>query len=416
MQLISALVHSRTDYAASVWHQHGANSATIKAIQRIDNVACRFALGVFKTHPLTFLKHDTASPSALHRLNARAEKAVARLLTLPSTNPAADLARQVRAEPRKAHRSCLHFALHSTSSTLASINSPIESISLSDATLTPPEGIRAMIAVSKEAAANFVLSQLATRVRSNPTRAMAFSDGSLTPGEGVGAAAVHHPSSTVYPVNLGDPTHHTVYEAELVGIRMAAALARAHRTALQTSFWFFIDNQPSIRALTQPLKPSSGLSLRRQALNSLKQLTSLSPHANVNLVWCPAHVGIQENEEADQAAKEAAKTGAPQVLPASLSAVKQQINAAYKTKITDQPSPLELRRLRGSYNPIAVRKALSALPRHAASAVAQLRAGHTPLLAFLHRIHVVDDPNCLECSQPETNEHFLMLCKRYHAH
>lgn len=99
MQLISSLVHSRTGYAASVWHQHSKNTATVKAIQRIDNIAQRFALGVFKTHPLVFLKHDTASPSALSRLDARAQKAFARLLSLPDTNPAAALAREALRNP-----------------------------------------------------------------------------------------------------------------------------------------------------------------------------------------------------------------------------------------------------------------------------------------------------------------------------
>lgn len=33
--------------------------------------------------------------------------------------------------------------------------------------------------------------------------------------------------------------------------------------------------------------------------------------------------------------------------------------------------------------------------------------------AFLHRICAADDPNCQECGQPETTEHYLMLCRSY---
>lgn len=38
-QLTSSLIHSRTDYAACVWHRHSENTATVKAIQRVDNTA-----------------------------------------------------------------------------------------------------------------------------------------------------------------------------------------------------------------------------------------------------------------------------------------------------------------------------------------------------------------------------------------
>lgn len=74
-----------------------------------------------------------------------------------------------------------------------------------------------------------------------------------------------------------------------------------------------------------------------------------------------------------------------------------------------------VKRLRGSYNPLQTRKALVGLPRPAAAAIAQLRANHTPLSAFLHRINVVDSPHCETCEQPETTEHYLLLCRKYSA-
>lgn len=414
MQLITSLIHSRTDYAASIWYQVGKNTATVKAIQRIDNIAQRFALGVFRTHPLVFLKHDTASPSAIARLDSRAQKAVARLLTLPDTNPAAVLARAATGETRKAHRSGLHHALHSPSSVLASLPNQLEIISAQSAQMyTPHARILPLIPPTKAAAAFFVKAQLGPHTKELPTRSIAFSDGSLFPGEGIGAAAHHLPSGTVSPANLGDPDFHTVYEAELVGIRLAAELAISHRTRLCTSFWFFIDNQSSIRALTQQLRPTPGLSLRQRALDVLTTLADTSPFATVRLVWCPAHIGIQENEDADEAAKEATRVGQPQHLPLSLAAVKQRINARCSASVTSEPQPPVLRRLRVYFNPTATRSGLAALARHDATAVAQLRAGHSPLSAFLYRINAVESPNCSECAQPETPEHFILLCRKY---
>lgn len=393
LQLTSSLIHSRTDYAASVWHQQGKNTATVKSIQRINNVAQRFTLGVFKTHPLIFLKHDTASPSALHRLDARAQKAVARLLTLPDSNPAAVIAREALAHPQKSHRSCLHHTLFNPTSVLSDLPEPLERIDLSSGTpITPHPQLRSMIAPNRTAAELFVRSQLGPLTKPDPTRALSFSDGSLIPGKGIGAASVHLPSGTLSPANLGNPSYHTVYEAELVGIRMAAEVATSQRTRLQRSFWFFIDNQPSIRALTQQLKPTSGLALRQRAVEAFSRLITLIPTASINLVWCPAHVGIEDNEAVDEAAKAATKTGHSQLLPTSLAAVKQLINAASAASVSKEPPTPVLRRLRGFYDPSTTRKALAALPQKAAAVVAQLRAGHTPLGAFLHRINALMIP------------------------
>lgn len=233
---------------------------------------------------------------------------------------------------------------------------------------------------------------------------------------GIGAAALHLPTSTVSPANLGDPRFHTVYEAELVGIRMAADLSLLHRNESQHSFWFFIDNQALVRALSQALQPSPGLALRQRAVDRFRSLLNLSPSTTISLVWCPAHVGIPENEAVDEAAKAATLVGSPQRLPTSLSAVKQVINTCCKASVTAEPPPNILRRLRGTSTPLQTKKALMALPRHAATAIAQLRAGHTPLSAFLHRIGAVEDPNCSHCGQPETTEHYLLLCRKYTTH
>lgn len=115
----------------------------------------------------------------------------------------------------------------------------------------------------------------------------------------------------------------------------------------------------------------------------------------------------------DEAAKAATTEGVAMDLPISLAALRQRINSAYKRITVDTPGADVIKRLRGSYDPISTRKALMQLPRPAAAAIAQLRANHTPLAAFLHQIQAVDDPNCDMCHQPETAEHYLMLCRKY---
>ncbi|KAG0142650.1 hypothetical protein CROQUDRAFT_662301, partial [Cronartium quercuum f. sp. fusiforme G11] len=44
----------------------------------------------------------------------------------------------------------------------------------------------------------------------------------------------------------------------------------------------------------------------------------------------------------------------------------------------------------------------------------ELCTSHSPLNTFLHRINATNSPDCEACKQPETTEHFLLLCCRYH--
>ncbi|KAG0144145.1 hypothetical protein CROQUDRAFT_95355 [Cronartium quercuum f. sp. fusiforme G11] len=57
---------------------------------------------------VTIGRHNTASPSAQDRLDAKLELGAARLLTLPDTNPAGILARKAKANLRARLQSSLH--------------------------------------------------------------------------------------------------------------------------------------------------------------------------------------------------------------------------------------------------------------------------------------------------------------------
>ena len=54
------------------------------------------------------------------------------------------------------------------------------------------------------------------------------------------------------------------------------------------------------------------------------------------------------------------------------------------------------------------------ISRRAASAIFQLRVGHTPLNQYLHQFKKIDSPHCPACGHPkETAEHFLLQCPKY---
>ena len=48
------------------------------------------------------------------------------------------------------------------------------------------------------------------------------------------------------------------------------------------------------------------------------------------------------------------------------------------------------------------------------STIFQLRVGHAPLNAYLHRFKKVDSAQCPACGHPkETPEHYLLRCPKY---
>lgn len=163
-------------------------------------------------------------------------------------------------------------------------------------------------------------------------------------------------------------------------------------------------------ALSKQFSTSSALSLRKETRLAIHALLDTSPQFAVTLVWCPAHTGIQEDEVVDEEAKAATTNGAELRLPTSLLALRQQINRQRKLVVSQAPQAEVLRRLRGVYDPLLTRKGLMNLARAEATAIAQLRANHSPLSHFLHCIGVADHPNCEVCLQPETVDHFLMTC------
>lgn len=87
-RLTFSFIFSSTNYASMVLHKPDLEATRTAALQRVDNVAHRFALGSFRTHPLEFLLHDTNSLSARDRLNNKTDIVIARLLTLLDTNTA----------------------------------------------------------------------------------------------------------------------------------------------------------------------------------------------------------------------------------------------------------------------------------------------------------------------------------------
>lgn len=132
------------------------------------------------------------------------------------------------------------------------------------------------------------------------------------------------------------------------------------------------------------------------------------PNAKISLRWVPGHEGVEGNEAADIAAKEARSVTTLKETYRQL-LVEQHIAAFRRTE--------RYRRLKSIDETMPSRhfwKMSRDLERRRASILIQLRTGHAPLNAHLHRIQRSETPTCPNCAaRNETVIHLLLHCQAY---
>ena len=123
---------------------------------------------------------------------------------------------------------------------------------------------------------------------------------------GVGAAAalfINNTAQQSLQHYLGSEKHHTVYEAELVGLILAAALLQQLEFLEDVSI--AIDNQAAIKVMTNH-SSAPGQQLTDFFLNQITEIARWHRGVLIEIRWIPSHKGILGNKEADRLAKQAA--------------------------------------------------------------------------------------------------------------
>ncbi|KAI3054683.1 hypothetical protein CBS147353_11406 [Aspergillus niger] len=156
---------------------------------------------------------------------------------------------------------------------------------------TPPD-------VTIDACAEQAIAEHDTIAGQSQSVVTVYTDGSGINGK-IGAAAVCARYQETRAAYMGDQSETTVYAAELQGIFLALIIIIRHRISRAV---VFTDNQAALRAIQNPGR-QSGQYLLEAVIAALDK--AREGGLTVRFRWIPSHSGVEGNELADKAAKEA---------------------------------------------------------------------------------------------------------------
>ena len=416
-QLFVSVVAPRMDYAAIVWHRPAKYGQThapsqTKSLSTAQRTAMKAILGAFRTTPTVALEVETNLAPTHLRLRRKVLRTMTRMQTHPDTHPLAACIQRAASSKSKTFITTLEYLLR----TYPQHTMALETIQpfAYPPWWTPSHIIH--LSESKDEAKCFHDSNPA----SDKTLRI-YTDGSGINGH-IGVA-VHCPElNETRQRYLGTEKEQNVYAAELtaidIGIKMSVEAPMEFTETI-----IYADSQAAIKATCKPGK-QSGQHIIHRTLENIDNHKKQRRNHGISLVWIPGHHGIEGNEVADKAAKEAANQGGPtegDPAPYALKSArymtidtynKQEWEQMWKDNRKDGKHLKRITSKRFTAPPSKLYKKIQ--KRSHATKIATLRTGHCHLRQYLHRFHIEDSPLC-ECDNEsvETVEHYMLHCKRY---
>ena len=237
-----------------------------------------------------------------------------------------------------------------------------------------------------------------------------YTDGSKDPISGLVASAYVIPSLQIqFSERLSNNL--SIYTAELIAIKKS--LSWIHENKPKKSAIL----SDSLSALTslQTRNSRSRPDLLTEVLVLYNQCLELG--LKVTLEWCPAHVGIPGNEEADRAAKEGLMYGS---VSDSVPLAPTEIYSMSRKHLLHKWSASMLGRefkQTFSRNSVNLRRPMQYSTIHRVdSCITRLRVGATLLPGSRGRFILKSGQDCTQCDVKYTAEHFLLDCRVHRTH
>ncbi|KAB5588047.1 reverse transcriptase [Ceratobasidium theobromae] len=404
-----------------------------KTLQTIQNIACRWASGSFRTAPTVVLEHAIAMPPITFRIRRQCANYSAKLRHLPSSS-------QVCTRLPHSFRTSLPevatTARFSPINALAAYTSP-DAEARTPYLLMPWEGVKllddrltvSMPACSGDAQKKAYALALQNRIADlagKTSVATLYTDGSCYSRDGVhhtgwgwclqlGNEEIGHAGGALGP-------NHTSYDAECCAL--AEGVARVTRLALQLPLYLLhivSDNAGMLQGLLSSKPKGAPSSLDRTA-RDICNLASQHPQLDLLLSWCPAHHRVPGNERADSIAKAHTPTTPTPDFTVSMDRIcweaKERLlsewEAHWNTFKEKHPNSMGALAL---MNPPCLRLH----PFHAApgkhrklhTQIIRAITGHRQHKAYLFRCGKLDLPAC-SCGHPKQDTaHIIRECPRH---
>ena len=410
----------RTLYGLDIWcypkrvAKVGGKEVRSAAHKKLTTVQRQGALAItggFRTSPTDALDAHAALLSMHRRMGKILHTAAIRMAALPKKHPLYKPLRHAARRHVKRHRALLH----ELAQVLPDDPDNIETIPT----------VRANPAYSRMDPITVSIPQSKEDSRTADANAeeeiKVYSDGSMHEGK-VGAAAVLYRNgqrTRSLRLHLGEASKYTVYEAELMGMLLGNIGIHLIKTEKKgrVKCAIGVDNQAAIQALDSELT-NPGQHLAAEFLRVADQIVLArnggTQNYELTVRWTAGHIGIEGNEWADREAKKAAEGDNSErfQLPKYLwkpikmgtSAIKQDYNKRsneeWKEEWTASDSYKRLRT--PDMVPPASKKFLTLtgddrISKQQSSLLFQLRFGHAPLNAYLHRFKKVESARCPAC-------------------
>lgn len=415
-------------YACSLWSNPGGSKGTythttLNTLKVIQARAARAICGAFKATSRPALDVEAYLLPIEHQIWKHNTEALGRMLTsdnIPELSGLADESNPPGQRRQAIHKSPLSSIIHQRRVDGAVDLSNREKIA---PFVTPPwwQGATIHIATNDDEARS-----QHDEIASNKHNTCIYTDGSCIQGH-TGAAAVWPARQLTESAYMGPDTTSTVYAAELQGIRLALGMIQAdvRRGNRHRQIHIFADNQAAIRSVIRP-EGRSGAYIVRQIAQEIDQLRTTG--VTIDIHWICAHEGIEGNEAADLAAKEATgwRTGdtrGPRAEPpARLHPLRTTLktwsrktaNRRWQASWAAESKGKAVRR----HTPIPTKKVLQLhadLSKAESALLVQMRTEKIGLKDFLfnRRVPGFSNARCHCGARRQTVAHVLLSCRHY---
>ena len=427
-QIYEAVVIPQLTYCSSVWYSPTGTKNHRKwilgALQTIQARALRVVTGAFKATPHSALDIEANVIPIKLRLEKLTYNAMLRIAATPIYD------KIIEGRSKRRHRQVPPLEALSTKYERAS-HTKIRDMEKVTPYVVPPWCRPPKTVISNNSKEAKELHDV-TILINEATDMLIYTDGSGI-NDKIGAAAIATQYGVMLKSFLGSFRCHTVYTGELQGVNLALNFAITKKLEHRTfdEVIIFTDNQAAILSCANPAG-QSGQALLKDIVDKINMLRDEG--IEIRLQWVPAHEGIQGNELADGAAKQATglrtvrkrngrlkevdtRWTAPKALtPNVRAAAKRMINKKaeddWLQEWTNTKTGRALHHIIKAPSK-AVLKIHNGVEKWVSALLIQMRTQKIGLREFLHgfRVPGFDSPECPCGYGLQTVKHVLMQCQ-----